>query len=64
MRKLLWLIPLFFLLPAIVGVSNLYWWFFTGAGFMPHFTEAHGAVMGVSAFASFITGLFVAPSNQ
>lgn len=35
-RKLLWLIPLFFLTPTLVSVLDLYALFVLGAGFLPH----------------------------
>ena len=35
MRKLLWLIPLFFFLPTVIGVLDFYTVFATGTGFMP-----------------------------
>jgi len=44
MRKLLWLIPLFFLTPVVVAVLDLYWQFITGGGFLSWPTGSHDVV--------------------
>ena len=64
MRKLLWLVPVFFLLPAAVGMAHLYWWFLTGSGFIPHFSEAHGVLASVGAFIALISAVMADTANS
>lgn len=53
MRKLLWLIPLFFLTPALGAILDWYWWFATGGRLLEDWTEARA----ITVVFSFVMGL-------
>lgn len=58
MRKLLWLIPVFFLLPMLASIASWWNWFFFGVKLIDPYTELHAltalAGMMLATFAAFI----------
>lgn len=58
MHKLLWLIPVFFLLPMLASIASWWSWFFFGVALINPYTELHAltalAGMMFALFASFI----------
>lgn len=58
MRKLLWLLPVFFLLPMLASIASWWNWFFFGVALINPYTELHSlttlAGMMLATFAAFI----------
>lgn len=58
MRKLLWLIPVFFLLPMLASIASWWNWFFFGVALINPYTKLHAlttlAGMMLATFAALI----------
>lgn len=54
MRKLLWLIPVFFLLPMLASIASWWNWFFFGVALINPYTELHAlTTLAGMMFATF-----------
>lgn len=57
MRKLLWLIPVFFLTPVLVGILDVYAQFILGAGFLDHANGDVSVLRGLTLLFSGFLGI-------
>lgn len=57
MRKLLWLIPIFFLTPVLVGILDVYAQFILGAGFLDHANGDVSVLRGLTLLFSGFLGV-------
>ena len=68
MRKLLWLIPLFFLVPVLVSILDLYALFMLGAGFLPNSQGdalvLRGLTLIFSGFLGLVATAYALKENQ
>lgn len=64
MRKLLWLIPVFFLLPMLALIASWWSWFFFGVELIDPYTEAHALTALAGMMFAFFAAFMVSAAQR
>lgn len=59
MRKLLWLLPAFFVAPVLASVASWWCWFFAGIKLIDPYTELHALTACAGALLT-VPAIFIA----